>query len=61
MSCAVAGIVVHPRRDSAALLDTLIRWAEHNKTLIRGLEEARAFIAGLLAHAREITAVTCAR
>lgn len=38
------GVVVHPRRDSAALLETLLAWADRHRTEVRGLEEARAIM-----------------
>jgi L-alanine-DL-glutamate epimerase-like enolase superfamily enzyme len=35
------GVVVHPRRDSHALLECILRWAERHSCEVRGLHEAR--------------------
>ena len=35
------GVVVHPRRDSAAMMECVVRWAQGHGKEVRGLEEAR--------------------
>ena len=35
------GVVVHPRRDSHALLETIVEWASRHGKKVRGMEEAR--------------------
>jgi len=35
------GVVVHPRRDSAAMMECVVRWAEGHGKEVRGLDEAR--------------------
>ncbi len=35
------GVVVHPRRDSRAMIECVVRWAEGHGKEVRGLEEAR--------------------
>jgi NAD+ kinase len=35
------GVVVHPRRDSGAMLQCIVAWAERHGKEVRGLEEAR--------------------
>jgi NAD+ kinase len=35
------GVVVHPRRDSRAMMECVVRWAEGHGKQVRGLEEAR--------------------
>jgi NAD+ kinase len=34
------GVVVHPRRDSRAMLETVVRWADRHGKEVRGLAEA---------------------
>ena len=35
------GVVVHPRRDSRAMIECVVRWADRHGKEVRGLEEAR--------------------
>jgi NAD+ kinase len=35
------GVVVHPRRDSRAMMECVVRWAEGHGKQVKGLEEAR--------------------
>jgi NAD+ kinase len=35
------GVVVHPRRDSRAMMECVVRWADGHGKEVRGLEEAR--------------------
>ncbi|WP_037494264.1 NAD(+)/NADH kinase [Solirubrobacter soli] len=35
------GVVVHPRRDSRAMIECVVRWADGHGKQVRGLEEAR--------------------
>ena len=41
MKPGAIGVVVHPRRDSRAMIECVVRWAEGHGKEVRGLDETR--------------------
>jgi NAD+ kinase len=40
------GVVVHPRRDSHALIESIVEWARGHGKVVRGMDEARDLLPG---------------